>query len=124
MPRRPWQTEEWKKRRKEILLIRNKCEWCGKTKNLHLAHKKHAVWQDDNPQYLLCADKDIRVLCTRCHFAEHKNLTKCPTCDGYKVEWNEVCSKCFRKEHPQEESWDAGLKQCFDEEDDDDYYDD
>ena len=39
MARRPWQTEEWKKRRKEILLIRNKCEWCFRTQNLHIAHK-------------------------------------------------------------------------------------
>jgi hypothetical protein len=106
MARRPWQTKEWKKRRKEILLIRNKCEWCGKTEKLQIAHKKHVEkYTLANPQYLLCADKDIQVLCARCHFAEHKNLTKCPTCDGYKAEWNEVCSKCFRKEHPQEESY-------------------
>jgi len=101
---RPWQTKEWKNRRKQILLTRNKCEWCGKTENLHIAHKVHvAKYTLPTPEYLACSDEDIRVLCARCHFADHKNLTPCPECDGWKVKWNEVCKKCFMKETPQTE---------------------
>ena len=121
MPRRPWQTEEWKTRRKEILLIRNKCEWCFRTENLHIAHKKHVEkYTLANPEYLLCRDEDIRVLCARCHLADHKNLTPCPACNGWKWIGNDVCKKCYIRLTSDE------VLDGYDEKDenDDDYYDD
>ena len=101
---RPWQTKEWKNRREQILLTRNKCEWCGKTENLHITHKVHvAKYTLPTPEYLACSNDDIRVLCGGCHLADHKGIEPCPSCSGWKRKYNSICKKCFMKETPQTE---------------------
>ena len=102
--RRPWQTKEWKNRREQILLTRNKCEWCGKTENLHITHKVHvAKYTLPTPEYLACSNDDIRILCGGCHLADHKGIEPCPSCSGWKRKQNSICKKCFMKETPQTE---------------------
>ena len=94
MTRSPWQTKEWKKRREQILLTRNKCEWCGKTKKLQIAHKIKLTGMLYYDEYIACKDDDIRVLCAGCHLAEHKGITPCPSCSGWKQKHNIICKKC------------------------------
>ena len=107
---RPWQTKEWKNRRKQILLTRNKCEWCGKTENLHITHKVHvAKYTLPTPEYLACSNDDIRVLCGGCHLADHKGIEPCPSCSGWKRKHNSICKKC--REREEEEEWEKAHEQ-------------
>jgi len=101
-PKSPWQTKEWKKRREQILLTRNKCEWCGKTKKLQIAHKIKftSLYYDE---YIACRDDEIRVLCASCHLAEHKGIEPCPSCSGWKQKHNTICKKC--REREEDEEW-------------------
>ena len=110
MTRRPWQTKEWKNRREQILLTRNKCEWCGKTKNLHITHKVHvAKYTLPTPEYLACSNDDIRVLCGGCHLADHKGIEPCPSCSGWKRKYNSICKKC--REREEDEEWEKAHEQ-------------
>ena len=107
---RPWQTKEWKNRREQILLTRNKCEWCGKTKNLHITHKVHvAKYTLPTPEYLACSNNDIRVLCGGCHLADHKGIEPCPSCSGWKRKHNSICKKCREREEDKE--WEKAHEQ-------------
>lgn len=48
LTRRPWATKEWRERRKEKL--KDKCEWCGSTKNLTIHHPDYrpalSIWRE------------------------------------------------------------------------------
>lgn len=52
MPKRPWDTEEWKERRTALSLKGKKCEWCGS--------------EDHLEQYVSL--QGAVILCRRCHF--------------------------------------------------------
>jgi hypothetical protein len=62
------------------------------------------------------AFNDVIVLCNRCHYAIHKGLKKCPTCDGYTKQNRNQCSKCAPS--PYSRYLDS-IENMEDEEDDD-----
>jgi hypothetical protein len=106
LPRRPWASKEWKKKREEILLIKSACEWCGSRIRLQIAHKSrnYSKYQSDKKyeDYLEMKMEEIRVLCSSCHLAHHKQLDLCPICHGWKKEYYEKCFKCKIKKNSDE----------------------
>ena len=97
LPKNPWKSKVWKKRRSEILLMRSACEWCGNRSRLQIAHKERIFSRSDAnyEKYLEMPLEDIRVLCQSCHMAHHKHLDLCPNCHGWKQERSIICFKCL-----------------------------
>ena len=63
-------SDKWKDKRKEILLLRGyKCEKCDSKKKLHVHHLTYDnIFNEKN--------EDLQLLCAECHLLEHKHIKK------------------------------------------------
>lgn len=62
-------SSEWLNIRIDILSIRKKCERCGSSHKLHVHHLTYKNIYNESPN-------DLEVLCSGCHFNEHKKQLK------------------------------------------------
>ena len=101
MPIRSWDSLEWKRRKIEILKVRNKCEFCGNEKSLVLHHLGGEINQSyvDAESYPFLEDKEIIVLCSRCHIILHEYKKRiCRICkQNYHSLKYSLCYKCSRE---------------------------
>lgn len=102
----PWQTKEWRVRRKEVISRTDSCEWCKKKfsppKNPAVVHHLHEEeWKD----YMGMGDKDVKVICKPCHMRVTRYgiegpddpRGKCPDCGGFKQSRFKMCFSCHTK---------------------------
>jgi len=91
---KPWRTKEWRERRKEILMNRPNCEWCGFDSYLQIAHKSGSGRSDNYHQML---EEEVVVLCRSCHFIMHKGSDPCLKCGKWKRSRYDRCYTCWNK---------------------------
>jgi len=104
---KPWNTVEWKKRRAEILAVRDKCEWCGLTehqslekyaKGLSIDHIMPTRKGDSFERYMGMMDEEIQVLCSGCHYQKTRGFALCAKCRAtYHPRRHDACYECNRE---------------------------
>lgn len=107
--RKPWQTSEWRKKRR--IFIKDKfCLWCGSKENLAIHHpfkmaeKTGAIGYTEEDYNSF---KGAIVLCRRCHFATHRWLVLCKICKKkYHKKQYDCCFDCLPSKRKKEiKSW-------------------
>lgn len=67
-------TDWWKNRRKKVIEDRQVCEICGENKDLQVHHLNYKrLWRED--------DKDLLLLCEKCHNHIHTDENSIPYAD-------------------------------------------
>jgi predicted Fe-S protein YdhL (DUF1289 family) len=93
-----WKSKEWKDAVRGFTNGRS-CEWCGATEKL-TAH--HPYYANEGDIYLDLYLSGCLVLCNRCHFSIHHNLTICPNCrEHYTRTGATVCFGCYLRANPE-----------------------
>jgi len=71
------QSTLWEDKAELMKRITRKCEFCGKKKNLQVHHKHYRNVTNEQ-------QKDLRVLCKKCHEKLHKQMENDP-----ELKWRE-----------------------------------
>ena len=86
---------KWRKKRAEVLSLRNyQCEDCGKKNNLQVHHKTYVfnkpLWEYEN--------SDLLVLCLSCHRKQHGFSGELKVCEyaGCEHEIEKIYKYCFK----------------------------
>jgi hypothetical protein len=122
MSKTPWQTKEWKERRKKVLVERNACELCGSTENLHIHHPNstnrkmirhdvlHRFYQsfchEYNKEYPTKEEIDIHLTGEVQH--KHAGVPNwhCETVE-HKNNYHKWCAKTIRRRYGMSEAFEV-----------------
>lgn len=100
-----WSSKAWREKRLTFIKERGgRCEWCGSTQKLTVHHPQRDSYGDE--VYMDLYLSGCILLCNRCHAALHAGRVICERDhdDGethYRWHDAEMCSYCFKKEHPE-----------------------
>lgn len=90
-----WRTKAWRERRRELIRLHPKCEWCRNNPSQQISHKRDGYY----PGYELCKRDEVDVICQKCHDLWTKKRIKvsastreCTACN-YPVYGNKT--RCF-----------------------------
>ena len=78
---KPWELKVWKEEKNKIIDENSKCYFCNSKKDLVIHHTTKNYNKYNFSKYAELKDKNIIILCKKCHFIFHKyNKRLCQVC--------------------------------------------